>query len=51
MAEPDSQGYYVPAPKPLIAATMHYSSFYHEMLGILHKISFSSLVMLSSETE
>ncbi|WP_238651879.1 4-hydroxyphenylacetate 3-hydroxylase family protein [Paenibacillus piscarius] len=51
MAEPDSQGYYVPAPKPLIAATMQYSSFYQEMLGMLQDISSSNLVMLPSETD
>lgn len=51
MAEPDARGYYVPAPKPLIAATMQYSSFYQEMLGMLQDISSSSLVMLPSETD
>ncbi|WP_340023687.1 4-hydroxyphenylacetate 3-hydroxylase N-terminal domain-containing protein [Paenibacillus sp. FSL K6-1096] len=48
MAEPDAKGYYVPAPKPLIAATMQYSSFYQEMLGMLQDISSSNLVMLPS---
>jgi 4-hydroxyphenylacetate 3-monooxygenase len=50
MAEPDAKGYYVPAHKPLIAATMQYSSFYQEMLGMLQDISSSNLVMLPSET-
>ncbi|WP_342561067.1 4-hydroxyphenylacetate 3-hydroxylase N-terminal domain-containing protein [Paenibacillus sp. FSL R7-0345] len=51
LAEPDSKGYYVPAKNPLIAATMQYSSFYQEMLGMLQDISSSSLVMLPSETD
>lgn len=51
LAEPDSNGYYVPAPRPLIAATMQYPSFYQEMMGMLQDISSSNLIMLPSEID
>lgn len=51
LAEPDRNGYYVPAKKPLAAATMQYPSFYQEMLGMLQDICSSSLIMNPSEQD
>lgn len=51
LAEPDRNGYYVPAKKPLAAATMQYPSFYQEMLGMLQDICSSGLIMNPSEKD
>ncbi|MDO7908002.1 4-hydroxyphenylacetate 3-hydroxylase N-terminal domain-containing protein [Paenibacillus sp. JX-17] len=51
LAEPDHYGYYVPAKRPLIAATLQFPAFHQEMLGMLQELSSSNLIMNPSASD